>query len=170
MFKLNFWLTFFLKGMSGILQLKLIKIGRSCQKNAFLLNTLHNSIRRSHSLHVKYFGQIKPLFQHKILFGSTTIGIGLVGFSYFNKPNLFNNHSSLKEYLNNFFKSLLGHFVRFAECESGKKNKRRTDDYEKTTNKPVANNEEIFDWNEFFRLIYTEKYYFILAVAVSLFV
>jgi hypothetical protein len=160
--------------MSGVLQFKLINIGRCFQKNAALLNTLRSSIRRSHSFHERYLGQmrktIKPLINHKTLFGSTTIGVGLVGFGYFNKMNLFSDHHNLKEYFNNFIKLLMENFFRTAKCESEKKNKRRTEDYEKTTNKSASSGEEIFDWKEFFRLIYTEKYYFILAVVVSLFV
>ncbi len=111
--------------MSGVLQFKLINIGRCFQKNAALLNTLRSSIRRSHSFHERYLGQmrntIKPLINHKTLFGSTTIGVGLVGFGYFNKMNLFSDHHNLKEYFNNFIKLLMEDFFRTAKCESEKK-------------------------------------------------
>lgn len=131
-----------------------LNIGKHSIKN--LLNILRNSIIKTHAFKTTIKLQIsKP----KLLIGTTLSGV-----SYYNKDNL----ARLKDLqFSDLFKSVLGLFIKFAECEA--KKKRRTDSYEKTINTKgdKIKDEEVFDWKEFFRMIYDEKFYFLAAIIVS---
>jgi hypothetical protein len=115
--------------------------------------------------------KIRPLNFKKNLAGSFLIGSG-VFVAVYDSEKLCSEEISKKN-LSELIKSLLGFFVQFAECEEKLKEndfavkKNRTALYEETIgNDNDAKKEPNFDWNEFFKLIYQEKYYFLAAVVV----
>jgi hypothetical protein len=90
----------------------------------------------------------------KILFfgvSTSSVVIGLTATNYTFKSLNFNDILSL--------------FLQRVECEAVKQN--RTVHFDKTVNNNKNENTENFDWNEFFKLIYKEKWYFLGAIAVS---
>lgn len=154
-----------------MLQLKLVNFGKIFSNNKFILNTCKNAIRKSNVIKLNTLNQFKvslKLSKPKLLLGSS-VGIGLTGLCYYNRENIL----KLDELdLKNLFKSLCGLFITFAECEAKTKQKRRrTDHYEKSVdskeNIERSQDEEKFDWKEFLKLIYDEKFLFILAIIVN---
>jgi hypothetical protein len=124
--------------------------------------SFNNSNARGFSTKIKNAKKLKLLFTSSLL--ATTAG-GII----------YNSDSFSSDWKNRldkaFFKDLIvkffSKFIKTAECET-KKN--RTTDYEKTLGKDETkkNNKDDppFDWGEFFRLVYQEKWYFLAAIAV----
>lgn len=148
----------------------------SLSRNFLKLNPLNKTPKKPNH-HIRFYmtriNNFKKVNSNGILYKSL-IGFGFVGCAvYFSKSSKFND---LKEYLNNedptsFIKSILEFFfIKYAECEVEKRH-RRTDHYEKTVSLKKTkdkNKDPAFDWHEFFRLIYKEKFYFLAAVASAI--
>lgn len=177
--------TFFLFNLAS----KSIARSLSQQKNSFTPTTrnfhsisknrlkaffkLNQNVHRQLSTKTRQFKNLKirPLNFKKNLAGSFLIGSGVFA-AFYNSEKLYSEEISKKN-LSELIKSLLGLFVQFAECEEKLKEndisikKNRTALYEETIgNDNDAKKEPNFDWNEFFKLIYQEKYYFLAAVVV----
>lgn len=115
-------------------------------------------IRKFHHQTSKFAG-LKSCSKY-VLSGSILVGGGLLcvklGADY-----------DLKLSVNKLIDSILGRFVVDCENLTGKRN--RTAHYEETVagSELLANKSDSFDWAEFFRLIYQEKWYFLAATIVS---
>lgn len=155
-------------------------IGRSNIRK-LLLNNVKSSTDRSCTSKLRLGHQLSRSFQSQVrqhlktIKGSHTkktqllFGGGsclLVGLGYVSAVN-FDSQSVIAK-IKDLCLTLLQRF--FAHCEENKPQKNRTAHYEDTIGgKKKSKKADSFDWAEFFRLIYAEKWYFLLAVAVNKF-
>lgn len=168
--------------MSGLIQaIRLFKLTKQGALKNFHTLT-RNQIKPRDVKSVKNIGHIRSFssqlnnLQKSKLPGvllKSSLGFGFVGTVYYCQNNIKYNLADLKDIFNSDnFKVLIGYFIKFAECDV-ERNHRRTDHYVKTVGLTDKNakrkNEPAFDWYEFFRMIWKEKFYFFAAVAVSFF-
>lgn len=150
---------------------------RKNRPNGFFKFYNLQSVHRQFSLKTRQFKNSKlgSLNLKKTLAGSLLFGSGILGAVY-NSEKIYNGEISSLNF-SDLVKSILSFFVQYAECEEKRKDnditvkKNRTALYEETLGNSNEGNgqkkEPNFDWNEFFKLIYQEKYYFLAAVAVN---
>ena len=123
---------------------------------------------------IKFFNLKKQSLKSKSLFGGCLLSIGF-GIHYNVNTNIF--QIDLKNKISEILQSCLRIFFKIVDCEERRddeEKKNRTASYEQTIgdDKKASGGlkeEAPFDWNEFFKLLYKEKYYFLFACIVSSF-
>jgi hypothetical protein len=166
--------------MSGILQaIKFVckpnSINLALKTNPHKLNVSRECLKlnqiRSFASNVNQVQKrsLSPLFK-------TLIGTGLIasGAVYIARENVkLEDLDNIQVLSSCILKSILGYFVSFAKCDDSGTKHRRTDHFEKILSSQKdqvnKNKDPDFDWNEFFKLIWKEKFYMLAAVAVSSF-
>ncbi|CAF0785116.1 unnamed protein product [Brachionus calyciflorus] len=147
---------------SYLLLNRLIKTGsQKCFSNILTNQSRNFSTRINFRPNLKYKNNSKIKYGITGLFAGSSLGY--LAWENYN----YNNHiDHLKKLIEEFLSCIKGSFI--VECEA-KQN--RTAHYEETIetdSKKNKKNNDSFDWPEFFRLIWKEKFYFLAAVASAL--
>lgn len=153
---------------NGALLLNLIARANLNYKVALQIRSFHNKTTKN--------GLKKSTSYLKYVYGggALVIASGGGGLAFAKLVAVDGQPYNLKARFNELFETVFSRF--FAECKQQEvvPKKNRTAHYEETlggseilVQKSNANN-ETFDWAEFFRLVYKEKWYFLAAAIVSL--
>ena len=104
----------------------------------------------------------KPFIKNSLLLSSfftTTCYIGSISYEKYQYE------------FQNILKSFISFFI--ANCKDDSNRNNRTKHYEKSVgiseDKKASENNDEFDWGQFFKLVWKEKTYFLLAVFVSIY-
>ena len=169
--------TAYLKKQSSLNQLR--NLHQSCTRkpaNLSKLNSQHVNVNRHFSFKARQLNSLTGRWSNlkKLFAGSCMlVGGGTIAYTKFDANKFKDTFNS--ETLGELLKLILGNFVQFADCEEKPKEqndtakKNRTAQYEETLGNDAGSNkaDPLFDWHEFLKLIYQEKFYFLAAVVVS---